>query len=140
MRQRRDREPRIKVQNSLNSHLLGSELCASFRVHKPTAGFFFTRDNSLVSRLRRKNKRITNPHKKINNENTAECLLCSPCSCPGSHSVGWLCPSRCKSLRSRLKRVDPPTPACMAALFFIPPIHWHGDAIGAEYSALHTVQ
>lgn len=46
---------------------------------------------------------------------------------------GWLvgcAPVAAKSLRSRLKRVDPPTPACMATLFSFP----HSPPLGCYWS------
>lgn len=105
-------------------------------LHGITVWFFF----KGWGKRRLDNKSSHQPKKK--KTELGECV----CRCPGSNSlevtetVGWLCPCRCKSLRSRLKRVDPPTPACMATLFFffIPPF----TAIGMllEQSTVRSAQ
>lgn len=141
-KRRRDRKQTTNVENSLNSHLLLSRLRKlDLLVLKPTGEkkkklgkFLHARQITvLVTDEKRGRRKLDNKSKDKESVDVPAVTLGS------TETVGWLCSCRCKSLRSRLKRVDPPTPACMAALFSFP-IHCHWDAIGAEYSALHTVQ
>jgi len=103
---------------SLGSHLFWAEDRASFIFSSSTGGSW-----GFSSRKSRVSLEVGNGRAAAQLDNKSKNRSVYVCRCPGSNSlevaetVGWLCPCRCRALRSRLKRVDPPTPACMATLF-----------------------